>query len=276
MPSANSLLSFFGSATPTAPAAEETPPITPPADTSAAAGAEGGSENNTDNDQNNLAALAKIWEDPNAGSDNAQATVPPSSGSQNQNQQPSGGGDDTVTNYIKSLNFLPEGGVNTQQLAEQLQQNDTSGLTELIHDTSKRAFVQAITTMDNLVQPRIAQAVNDAVLQSRETAHGDLNQLTMFRELPFTAQAAIQPVASEILQRALKSGKSTPEAIALVKNFFSQTAKGMGFVDPAEFGGPGSGPIRPGPAAQNGGGRRRPATEDVDWIKTLTAADVQQ
>ena len=268
MPSANSLLSFFGSATPEAPATEETPPTTLPADTSAAAGAEGGSENNTDNDQNNLAALAAIWQDPNAGSDAAPSGVPPTDASQKQNQQPSG--DDTVTNYIKSLNFLPEGGVNTQQLAEQLQQNDTSGLTELIHDTSKRAFVQAITTMDNLVQPRIAEAVNQAVLQSRETAHSDLNQLTMFRELPFTAQPAIQPVASEVLQRALKAGKSTPEAIGLVKQFFSQTAKGMGFVDPAEFGGPGSGPIRPGPAAQNGGGRRRPPVQEEDWIKTLT------
>ena len=222
-------------------------------------------QTNTPAPENNIDPLAELWQNQDAGPGaQSSSSAPPAVDRQpNQDQQQN----DTVTNYINSLNFLPEGGVNTQQLSQELQEGNMAGLTNLVHDVAKRSFIQAITTVDKLVQPRIEEAINAAVLQSRESTHTDLGHLAMFKELAFTQEPAIKPVAVEVFNRATKAGKTVPEAINLVKTFFSKSAEGMGYVNPAEMQGPGNGPMRPGPRQ---GGNKRPQQEETDWIKTLT------
>lgn len=180
---------------------------------------------NDNNDQNNEDLLANMWqdEDDNSGQDqNTQNTN--NQQNQNQNQNTDNQSPDQVFNdYVNSLPI--DAKINPEELSQQLQAGDFSGLNNLLKETQANAIKQSLLTADKIMKKKIDAAVEQAVEKATGVNRAEHAIRQMNDKFSFTTDPAIKPVADAALNRFLSKGDSLDEAIDKVGQFARRIAE---------------------------------------------------
>lgn len=180
------------------------------------AGGEGGEKGKEESNKgDNIDQFANLWQDP-VNDKQGKAQEP--------KDEPVAKDDGTkqFDAHLASLNFLD--GVDVNEIANDLNQGNTESLTKMLSTQAQNVYKRALIDSNNLMDQKIGKAVDQAVQKSRTGAHGDMAVRVMEGTLPFTKDAAVQPIAKAVLGRLMSQGQDVDEAIGNVKKFFAHTA----------------------------------------------------
>ena len=125
-------------------------------------------------------------------------------------------------NHIKTLKFM--GDIDTDKLSEELREGNSDTLQGIIATVGQNAYKNAIIDSKKMFDSQIASAVESAVEQAVSRVSGNDAVKTMHEALPFTKKAAINPMASAMLNKFTKGGQPLEKAIASVKKIFKEIA----------------------------------------------------
>ena len=187
----------------------------------------GTAENNTGD---NTPSFSEFWDDPTASDD------PPQNKPTNQPPQtPTTSPMEAFQQRVSNLDLLSDF---PEELNEQIQQGDFSGLKSHINKGLQGALMQAvmlgaqmIQTNNQSLQTKIDRTVN-TTSSAREA------KARMFAELPFTKDPSVSPIAEAVMARALKKNNgSLDKALEMTKGYFkAMRSLSLGDADDTEFG----------------------------------------
>ncbi len=179
-------------------------------------------------------------------------------------------GDAFIKDYVGKINFTD--GVDASKIYEGLSTGDPAALNAALSQVAQNTFKRALIDTNKLITSRVNAAVEQAVSKSRSNVHGDLAVQSMNVEMPFTKNAAIEPIAKAVLAQFMKKGQDAPSAIANVKKFFQRThqisSKYLGINKPPK----GTGRIR---NTTPGNENDCNDFEDIDRMKTLSVCSTK-
>lgn len=135
----------------------------------------------------------------------------------------------------------------------------------------------ATIAAERIVNAKVKQASESAVTEATTTTRNDLALDQLHKDLPFTLDPALAPVAKSVLNGFLAQGHNVQESLKLSGEYFEATAKATGahfdMVPKKEQGG--SPRTRPFSQSRGDGDENNNQGGDPenDWVDTLTSGN---
>lgn len=179
------------------------------------------------------------------------------SNNNNNNNQPLVKPEDQIKEYLSSVGLAPIA-LSDSDKAE-LQAGNFDGVIGRINQNIQTAHMAAVKSSNTLIDQKVARAVEEAVGKSKSFVAGQRSLEALHKALPYTADAAISPVAQTVMQRFIDRGATQEQAIEGVKKWSKRLADAVN--PPAKVNPNLNGQYR-GAQNENSG--------DVDWLTLLS------
>lgn len=138
-----------------------------------------------------------------------------------QQQQPAPA--DAFAKHMESLNL--SNGVDLATIQTDMQEGKTESLQAAFQQVAQNTYRATMMDMNNVVNQRIEAAVQKAVSTSSQNHSGAQAIEALNKELPFTADPAVAPMAQKAFKQFISKGQDVKTAIESTKNYFAQTFK---------------------------------------------------
>lgn len=119
----------------------------------------------------------------------------------------------------------------TPEMSQKIQEGDFTSLTAAVNTRIQQSYMQAIQSSQKLftsmLEQQLPKAVEEAVGKSKSFFEGDRLRSVMHKELPFTADPSIGPVAETVFRQFLTKGSSKDKALQLTKEYFDRVRQAM-------------------------------------------------
>lgn len=168
--------------------------------------------NNSNNNTNNNESQTSIWEDPQQQQDQ----------NQNQNfqqQQQQQNPEEAMKAHIAGLKLTD--GIDLTKIQEDLQNGSTESLNASFAKIAENSYTAAINSANSLIDNKIAAMRTELKNESTAEVNKNLAVQTMHRELKFTDDKDIGPIAAAVLDRYMKT-QPMDQAIESVGKFFNK------------------------------------------------------
>lgn len=114
-----------------------------------------------------------------------------------------------------------------QEAQEAFRSGDWEGFQGALHKQFAGVYQNVLSDVNRLVNGMKKSIVDEAVAQSGSQINARQAVAQMHKELPWTADPVIAPVAQAALSQAIKKGKSVTEAVALIPKLFNRASEQM-------------------------------------------------
>lgn len=166
--------------------------------------------------------------------------------------------DEQMQEHITGLNLT--NGIDSNQIMEDMREGKTESFAAAMQTVSANSYQAAMTSMNDIMDAKIAEVTETATANANASVNSNMAVLQMQREMVFTKDKDIEPIAKAVLAQALKTTDSTEEAIVAVKGFFEKM--GGEITPPSNDSG---NPQFPGHDQNNSGKKSHD-----DWLGVLT------
>lgn len=142
------------------------------------------------------------------------------------------GGGQTPNAEEQLQSYLKKVGLDDFELSddevEQLRTGDANAVMRKVNQRIQRAHLAGLESFNRLVSDRIPKMVEEAVKKSTKIFVDDKARDTMNKELPWTKNKLMAPVAESVMKRFMDQGADIPQAVAATKKYFQRMAQTIG------------------------------------------------
>lgn len=177
-----------------------------------------------DNKDDNVDIVANLWEDDDTSSeDDNNQNNNQNNNQQQQQQQDTKTPAEIMADRIKAMELTK--GFDLEAIKTGAVDGNFVPLEEQLEKVAGNLYVKVLSDANQLIKHATDKAVTEAVSKANaNNSAGDAIR-QMNTAIPATTDAFIAPIATATLQRALQKGKSTTEAIEIVKQGLNKIRK---------------------------------------------------
>lgn len=139
----------------------------------------------------------------------------------NNNQQPPDP-KKQIDDYLVTIGLEPL--VVTDAEKEEMKQGNFDNVFAKMNDKIRTAHLKAMSGSKTMIDNAVKEAVQQAMAGANSTFEGRINLQALHNALPFTKDKAIDPVAQSVMQKFLKRGMSTEDAIDGTRRYFAKVS----------------------------------------------------
>jgi hypothetical protein len=173
----------------------------------------GNNQNSGNNGTDNVDPLRNFWDNKVTTPENK--TPETVYVKEQQNKTPS----DEWQEHVKSLGFDD---IDLDGIQSDIMEGKTDSLKTAFAAMAEKVYKSSLLTNKSVIDNAVKAAVSEAVSKAVGTTSSNAALEMMHQQLPFTSDAAIEPVAKAVLAKSLKDGKKPAEAIETTRKFFER------------------------------------------------------
>lgn len=176
-------------------------------------------DNQVDNNDDGIndADIDTIWEDVKKKKGDDDIDPPP-----NNRNDPPPDPKKQIDEYLVTIGLEPL--VVTDAEKEEMKQGNFDNVFAKMNDKIRTAHLKAMSGSKTMIDNAVKEAVQQAMAGANSTFEGRINLQALHNALPFTKDKAIDPVAQSVMQKFLKRGMSTEDAIDGTRRYFAKVS----------------------------------------------------
>lgn len=196
---------------------------------------------------------------------------------QNQNQQQNQRQPVDVNKWLRDAGLYE--GVDMDAYFKAVSDGDAETATKMMERMMQNSALTALAGAEKIFNSRLQKLEENTRDTTTKSVRSDLAVQEMHKQLPFTKEEAVAPIAKQVLEGFMGQGDDAATAIEKTQQYFDQTLRSAGEHLGYEIetkndraGSRGFGDLRGRQNDNNSGADSD--DDDDDWVKTLTGGNV--
>jgi len=132
----------------------------------------------------------------------------------------------TLKKHLESLNLTS--GIDLNKISEEFGRGETESFQGALATVAENSYKASISQMNKLMDAKLSQVKEEAIKEANAATQSTNAISSMNKELPFTSEPEIAPVATAVLNQYISKGASVPDAIKSTAAYFNAVATKVG------------------------------------------------